>query len=42
MGSIREKRRMHMVGWSKIIKSKEEGGLRIQAARAKNIHCSLN
>ena len=26
-----------MVGWGKIIKSKEEGGLGIQAARAKNI-----
>ena len=26
-----------MVGWSKIIKSKEEGGLGIQAARTKNI-----
>ena len=36
-GSIEEKRRLHLVGWSKIIKSKEEGGLGIQAARAKNI-----
>ena len=26
-----------MVGWNKIVKSKEEGGLRIQEARAKNI-----
>ena len=26
-----------MVGWSKIVRSKEEGGLRIHAARAKNI-----
>ena len=36
-GSSPEKRKMHLVGWSKIIKSKEEGGLGIQAARAKNI-----
>ena len=28
---------MHMVGWSKIVKSKDEGGLGIQEARAKNI-----
>ena len=26
-----------MVGWSKVIKSKEDGDLGIQAARAKNI-----
>ena len=26
-----------MVGWNKIVKSKEEGGLGIQEARAKNI-----
>ena len=26
-----------MVGWNKIVKSKEEGGLDIQEARAKNI-----
>ena len=32
-----EKRRMQMVGWNKIVKSKEEGGLEIQEARAKNI-----
>lgn len=25
-----------MVGWSTIVKSKEEGGLRLQAARAKS------
>ena len=36
-GSISEKKRMHMVGWSKIVKSKEEEGLGIQAARVKNI-----
>ena len=28
---------MHIVGWSKIVKSKEECGLGIQEARAKNI-----
>ena len=28
---------MHMVGWSKIVKSKDERGLGIQEARAKNI-----
>ena len=36
-GSTNEKRRMHMVGWNKIVKSKEEGGLGIQEGRAKNI-----
>jgi len=36
-GSSPEKRKMHLVGWSKIIKSKEEGGLGIQVAKAKNI-----
>lgn len=28
---------MHLVGWNKIVKPKEEGGLGIQATRAKNI-----
>lgn len=36
-GSTEEKRRLHLVRWSKVIKAKEEGGLGIQAARAKNI-----
>ena len=36
-GSTNEKRRMHMVIWSKIVKSKDEGGLGIQEDRAKNI-----
>lgn len=36
-GTSTEKRRIHLVGWSKIVKSKEEGGLGIQVARAKNI-----
>ena len=35
-GSTSEKRRLHLVGWNKIIKSKEEGGLGIQAAKSKN------
>lgn len=29
--------KLHLVGWNKIIKSKEEGGLGIQVARVKNI-----
>ena len=37
LGSTEEKRKLHLVGWSKVIKSKEGGGLGIQAARAKNI-----
>lgn len=36
-GSTSDKKRMHLVGWSKILKSKEEGGLGIQATRAKNV-----
>ena len=36
-GSTNERRKMHMVGWSKIVKSKDEGGLGIQEARAKNL-----
>ena len=36
-GSTREKKKLHLVGWSKIIKPKEEGGLGIQAAREKNL-----
>ena len=36
-GTTNEKRKIHVVGWNKIIKSKEEGGLGIQAARGKNI-----
>ena len=35
--TTQEKKKMHMVGWSKIIKTKEEGGLGIQVAKAKNI-----
>ena len=36
-GTTNEKRKIHPVGWNKIIKSKEEGGLGIKAARGKNI-----
>lgn len=36
-GSTNEKRRLHPVGWEKVIRPKEEGGLGIQLARAKNI-----
>ena len=36
-GSTNEKRRMHLVGWEKVIRPKEEGGLGIQSARAKNL-----
>lgn len=32
-----EKKKLHLVGWNKIIKPKEEDGLGIQAVRAKNI-----
>lgn len=28
---------MHLVGWEKVIRPKEEGGLGIQSARAKNL-----
>lgn len=36
-GSLTGKRRIHLVGWSKIVKSKEKGGLGRQATKAKNI-----
>ena len=36
-GSTEDKRKLHLVGWGKIVKSKEEGGLGLQSARAKNI-----
>ena len=36
-GSTNEKRKLHLVGWSKIITDKENGGLGIQAARARYI-----
>ena len=36
-GSTSDRQKMHLVGWNKIVQPKEEGGLGIQAARAKNI-----
>ena len=36
-GSTKDKRKFHLVGWGKFVKSKEEGGLGLQSARAKNI-----
>ena len=36
-GTTKKKKKMHLVGWNKIIKPKEEGGLGIQATNAKNI-----
>lgn len=36
-GSTGEKRKLHLVGWSKIITDKENGGLGIQATRARYI-----
>ena len=36
-GSTRDKKKLHLVGWNKIIQPKEEGGLDIQAVRAKNV-----
>ena len=41
-GSTREKKKLHLVGWSKIIKPKEEGGLGLQAAREKNLALLAN
>ena len=36
-GSTSDIMRTHLVGWNKIVKPSEEGGLGLQAARAKNI-----
>ena len=36
-GSTRDKKKLHLVGWNKIIQPKEEGGLGIQAVRAKSV-----
>lgn len=35
-GSTSEKRKLHLVGWSKIVKPKEDGGPGIQAAKTKD------
>ena len=37
-----EKRKLHLVGWNKIIKSKEEGGIGIQTLKAKYIALLAN
>lgn len=37
MGSTSDRERMHLVGWNKIVKPKEEGGLGLQVVRPKNI-----
>ena len=36
-GSSKAAKKMHWVGWDKVIKSKEEGGLGLQSAKGKNI-----
>ena len=36
-GSTNEKRKLHLVGWNKIVRPKEDKGLEIQATKAKNI-----
>ena len=36
-GTTDEKRNIHLVGWNKVLKSKEEGGLGILASKGKNI-----
>lgn len=35
-GSTKNKKKAHLIGWNKITKAKEEGGLSIQAAKSKN------
>lgn len=34
-GTTQEKKKMHMVGWNKIIKTKEEGGLGLSGSKGK-------
>ena len=36
-GSTSEKRKLHLIGWSKIVRPKEDGDLEIQATKAKNL-----
>ena len=36
-GSSEVAKKIHWVGWDKVIKSKEEGGLGLQSAKGKNI-----
>ena len=35
-GTTENQRRMHWVGWQKVTRTKEEGGLGIQTARGRN------
>ena len=35
-GSSKNKKKVHLIGWNKVIKAKEEGGLGIQATKLKN------
>ena len=35
-GSSKASKKVHWVGWHKVVKSKEEGGLRLQAAKGRN------
>ena len=41
-GSTCEKRKLHLVGWNKIIKSKQEGGIGIQRRKQKTLLCWEN
>ena len=43
-GSINTIRRIHWVGWDKVTKPKEEGGLGLQSAKGRNValHSKLN
>ena len=37
MGLFGKQEKLHLIGWDKITKPKEEGGFGIQAAKPKNI-----
>ena len=37
MGSTESAKKIHWVGWEKVIKSKEEGGLGLQTAKGRNV-----
>ena len=36
-GSTESTKKIHWVGWEKVTKSKEEGGLRLQIAKGRNV-----
>lgn len=36
-GSLEEKRKIHWIGWQKVTKPKEEGGLGLQFAKGRNL-----